>query len=87
MAYIVQLKNCARKELGKLPRAVQDRLIAALRSLEENPRPPGVKKLRGRENEWRIRVGDYRIVYEIHDRILLVIVIRIRHRSKAYRDE
>ncbi len=62
-------------------------MIAALRALEENPRPPGVKKLRGRENEWRIRVGDYRIVYEIHDRILLVIVIRIRHRSKAYGDD
>jgi mRNA interferase RelE/StbE len=55
-----------------------------LENLAFNPRPPGCKKLQGGENEWRIRVGDYRVVYTIDDTKLLVEVTRIRHRSEAY---
>jgi mRNA interferase RelE/StbE len=53
--------------------------------LEDAPRPPGVVKLRNVENEWRIRVGDYRIIYEIDEDEQLVIVLRIAHRREAYR--
>jgi len=65
--------------------ALAARLIAALRTLAVLPRPPGCRKLRGEDNLWRIRVGDYRIVYEIHDQILVVLVFAISHRREAYR--
>ena len=53
--------------------------------LADNPRPRGVEKLEGRENRYRIRVGDYRVIYEIHDEVLLVLVVRIGHRREVYR--
>ncbi len=84
MAYTVELKPSARAELGKLPQDVQRRIVRALVALGENPRPPGVKKLKGYVNRWRIRVGDYRVLYEIHDRILFVLVVKIGHRSDVY---
>jgi len=59
-------------------------MLARLRALESNPRPPDVKKLKGRA-AWRVRVGDYRIIYEIHDRELVVIVVTIGHRREVYR--
>ena len=58
--------------------------MARLRALEANPRPTDVKKLKGR-SAWRVRVGDYRIIYEIHDRELVVIVVTIGHRREVYR--
>jgi mRNA interferase RelE/StbE len=58
--------------------------MACLRALESNPRPADVKKLKGRP-AWRVRVGDYRMIYEIHDRELVVIVITIGHRREVYR--
>lgn len=67
-----------------LKRLSQDRIIAAIRSLAEEPRPSGVKKLTGRE-AWRIRVGNYRIIYEIHDQALIVLVVSIGHRQDVYR--
>ena len=53
--------------------------------LAENPRPQGCKKLKGDDNLWRVRAGDYRIVFSIHDDLLLVLVIRIAHRREVYR--
>ncbi len=53
--------------------------------LAENPRPPGCEKLSGTENRWRVRVGDYRIIYEVYDNRLVVLVIRIGHRREIYR--
>ena len=58
--------------------------MARLRALEANPRPTDVKKLKGR-SAWRVCVGDYRIIYEIHDRELLVIVVTVGHRREVYR--
>jgi mRNA interferase RelE/StbE len=52
--------------------------------LAANPRPPGCKKLKGGDNEWRIRIGDYRVIYTIDDRSLHVDVTRVRHRSEVY---
>ena len=85
MAHSAEYKTSARKELDALPGNVQVRISAAVDDLEDNPRPPGCKKLKGRDNEYRIRVGDYRIVYEVHDAVLIVLVIGFGHRSGVYR--
>lgn len=70
--------------MDRLPDIVVGRILARLAELETNPRPADVKKLKGRE-AWRIRVGDYRIIYEIHDRELQVLVITVGHRGDVYR--
>jgi mRNA interferase RelE/StbE len=69
----------------KLSRPMQVRLIEAADALAAEPRPPGVAKLQGDENLWRIRVGQYRIVYEIHDDRLIVLVVRVGDRKDIYR--
>jgi mRNA interferase RelE/StbE len=84
MRYRVILPRSVQKELDRLPGDVGKRVMARLRALESNPRPADVKKLKGRP-AWRVRVGDYRIIYEIHDRELVVIVITIGHRREVYR--
>ena len=82
--YTIQYARSARKELEALPTKVQDRIIAAIAALEENPRPHGCKKLQGSDDEYRIRVGTYRVIYEIVDRTVTVLIVRIRHRKDAY---
>ena len=84
--YAVELKPPARKELDRLPLNVVERVFSKLESLAENPRPSGCKKLKGGSNEWRIRVGDYRVVYFIDDAKQFVGVTRIRQRSEVYED-
>lgn len=69
----------------KLPRDIQHRLDPALLALADNPRPPGCKKLQGREETYRIRVGDYRVIYRVEDDRLIVLVIEIGHRRDVYR--
>ena len=83
--YRVLLERAAEKDLRKLPPNIHDRIIAAIRGLAANPRPPGCRKLVGSKNDWRIRVGDYRVLYEIADAIRVVRVNRVRHRRDAYR--
>jgi mRNA interferase RelE/StbE len=83
-SYHVVLTSSAEKELQRLPRQVIARMISRLENLGSNPRPPGCKKLKGGDREWRVRVGDYRAVYTIDDTKLLVEVTRIRHRSEVY---
>ena len=85
MAYSVLLKSSAEKSLKKQPRPAQVRLIEAINKLGANPRPPGVTKLQGDGNLWRICVGPYRVVYEIHDDKLIVLVVRIGDRKDIYR--
>jgi mRNA interferase RelE/StbE len=82
--YYVAFASSAEKELKKLPGQLIARLIPRLEDLASNPRPSGCKKLRGGDGEWRIRAGDYRVVYTINDAKLLVEVTRIRHRSEVY---
>ena len=67
-----------------MPDDVASRILRRLAGLETNPRPADVKKLKGRD-AWRIRVGDYRVIYEIHDRVLQIIVITVGHRREIYR--
>ena len=82
--YSVELKPSARKELERLPTKLIERIFPRLESLASEPRPSGCKKLKGGQQEWRIRVGDYRVVYTIDDAKLRVSVTRIRHRSEVY---
>jgi mRNA interferase RelE/StbE len=84
MNYTVELLPAAVRQLRRLPAATRARIVARLAELETNPRPPGAVKL-ANEELWRIRVGDYRIIYEIHDDRLLVLVVRIGHRKDVYR--
>jgi mRNA interferase RelE/StbE len=84
MRYQVIILKSVRKELDRLPDDVAGRILVRLAGLETNPRPADVKKLKGRD-AWRIRVGDYRVIYEIHDRVLQVIVITVGHRREIYR--
>ena len=83
--YRVLLERTAEKDLSRLPSEARDRVIAAIQALATNPRPSGCRKLEGSKNDSRIRVGDYRVVYEIADEIRVVRVNRVRHRREAYR--
>jgi mRNA interferase RelE/StbE len=84
MIYNIQISRTAQKQLAKINnpffKAISDKILL----LKTDPRPPGCKKLKGEES-WRIRVADYRIIYEIHDNILQIIVIEIDHRKQVYR--
>ena len=83
-SYVVALTSSAEKELKRLPGNLVERIIPRLERLGSNPRPAGCKKLKGGDREWRIRVGDYRVVYTIDDSKRLVEVTRVRHRSEVY---
>ena len=83
-SYRVSLTASAEKELHRLPAQMVARIVPHLEGLASAPRPSGCKKLRGGDNEWRVRVGDYRIVYEIHDKARTVDVTRIAHRREVY---
>ena len=84
--YRVLLRPPAQKFLRKLrDKTLAARLVEAMRGLANNPRPPGCDKLAGLDDLYRIRVGDYRIVYQIQDAVLLVLVVKIGHRREVYR--
>jgi mRNA interferase RelE/StbE len=83
--YRVLLERSAERDLGRLSSEVHDRVIVAIQGLANNPRPPGCRKLVGSKNDRRIRVGDYRVIYEIADAIRIVRVNRVRHRREVYR--
>ena len=85
MTYTVILPRSVQKQIAKLDATVASRIEEALIALEADPRPPGAKKLTGRDG-WRVRIGDYRVIYEIHDRVLQIIIIQIGHRRDVYRD-
>lgn len=85
MNYLIEFSKRAEKQFLALPQSIQERLVPHINALAENPRPSKVKKLVGEENQYRIRVGDYRIVYQIQDQLLLVLILKIGHRSDIYR--
>lgn len=82
--YAIVFARSARKELEDLPRNIGSRILQRIESLAANPRPSGVKKLVGTTNLWRIRIGEYRVIYSIDDQKRLVDIVMIRHRSDAY---
>lgn len=75
MSYRIDLARRAAKALDAIDKPQRRRVMAVIDRLSENPRPPQCVKLSGQENEWRVRAGDYRVVYEIHDDHLLVLVV------------
>ncbi len=83
--YDVYFKPSAERELRRLPEDQQRRLVAEIELLAFDPRPDGVVKMAGAENLWRLRVGRYRVLYEIHDREVDILVLRIGHRKDVYR--
>jgi mRNA interferase RelE/StbE len=85
MAYRVVIEEGTARAIRKLARDVQRLVIARIERLAENPRPPGSRKLEGAGSFYRVRVGDYRVVYRIEDEALLVLVVRVAHRSDVYR--
>ncbi len=85
MRYEIIIKPAAEKNLDKIPRSARRRIADALEELRNGPRPSGVVKLAGAENLWRIRIGDYRVVYEIDDARAIVSVLRVAHRKDVYR--
>lgn len=84
MKYAVEVLRSARKQLQRLPAVAQEQVLDALASLGDVQRPPGCSKLTGRA-AWRVRVGDYRIIYEILDDRRIVVVVVVAHRKDAYR--
>jgi len=82
MPYTVRLKQQARRDLKKIPKSDLRAIARRIDALAQNPRPEGAKKLTDTNNLYRIRVGDYRIIYQIHAREVLVLVIRIRRRDE-----
>jgi mRNA interferase RelE/StbE len=83
--YSVQFRPAALRQLRKLPRDALRRIQAATETLRDEPRPEGAAKLAGTNDLWRIRVGDYRVVYLIDDDVVVVTVVRIGHRREVYR--
>lgn len=84
MSYRVEVAPAAVRQLRKLDRAAQWRIQAAIELLAGEPRPSGARKLVAGGGEWRVRTGDYRMVYEINDDVLLVLVVAVGHRRDIY---
>lgn len=84
--YTVSWRPSARKDLKRFDRQVAARILPAIAALADDPRPPGVKRLKGASDLWRIRIGDYRVVYTVEDDHLVVLVITIAGRGSVYRD-
>lgn len=83
--YRIEVAPAAARQLRKLDHPARRRVQAAVELLASDPRPPGAKKIVGGEGEWRVRTGDYRIVYEVRDQVLLVLVLAVGHRRDVYR--
>jgi len=86
MTYALQFKPSAIKQLEKLSRDVQKRIAAKIQALRDDPFPERSKKLSGVPDTWRIRIGDYRVIYQVHRGILLVLVLTVGHRREVYRN-
>ncbi len=82
--YEIYLGRTAEKDLKKLDKTLFKRIIIRIKELSKNPHPRGCKKIVGSENDWRIRIGDYRIIYEIDESLKRVVVMRVKPRGSAY---
>jgi len=83
--YEVYLERRAERDLKKLSKELFYRIIPHIKALSENPKPPGCRKITGSKSDWRVRVGEFRIIYEIDTRKKAIKVMRIRHRKEVYR--
>ena len=85
-SYAITFAKSARKELEKFPPQTVERIFSKIDALAANPRPAGCQKLKGNNPLWRIRIGDYRVLYRIDDRAQVVDISAIGHRREIYRD-
>ncbi len=83
MTYDIKIHRSAQKSLAKIPKKIQQHIITSIRALANDRQPHGCKKLSGR-NAWRIRIGQYRVIYEINNHVLIITVIAINHRKNVY---
>jgi mRNA interferase RelE/StbE len=83
--YALFIKRSAERDLRRLPRALFERVNERILTLRDDPRPPGARKLAGTLEGWRVRVGDYRILYQIDDDAQTVTIVRVKHRREVYR--
>lgn len=83
--YHLRIKRSAETDLRRLPTPLFEHINERILALRENPRPAGTRKLEGALEGWRIRVGDYRVIYQIDDAAQTVVIVRVRHRRDVYR--
>ena len=83
--YEIQFKPAAQRQIKKLDKSTRKEIYSCLESLQNDPRHTGVEKLSHQENLYRVRTGDYRIIYQIQDASLVVLVVKIGHRREVYR--
>lgn len=86
MSYVLEYKGSVKKELGKLAQHDRTAIVQKIQNLKENPLPEGSAKLKGSSNLFRIRHGDYRVIYQLQKKVLLIIIIRIGHRREIYKN-
>ena len=84
--YSIELTPAALRQLESLPRKVQVRIAATINDLSSDPRPPGCAKLKDSEDIYRIRIGDHRVLYQVKDKVLLVLVVKVGKREKYTKD-
>lgn len=87
MTYRIELSPAAARQLRKLDAPARRRIRAVVELLAQEPRPAGAKKIVGGDGEWRVRTGDYRVIYEVRDGVLLVLVLAVGHRRDIYRSQ
>ena len=85
MTYTIITPKAVQKQLDALPDDVYDRIAEKIEQLAEDPRPDGVVKIKGSDTEYRIRIGDYRVRYEIDDKELIILLLQCKHRKDVYR--
>jgi mRNA interferase RelE/StbE len=85
MTYTIITPKTVQKQLDALPDDVYDRIAEKIEQLVEDPRPDGVVKMKGSDHEYRIRIGDYRVRYEIDDKELIILLLQCKHRKDVYR--
>lgn len=82
--YDIRFKPSAEKQLNKHDERAQKRIVRKIDMLADDPRPHGVKKLSGNDDFYRIRIGDFRVIYQIQDKILLILIVKIGYRKEVY---
>lgn len=85
MTYVIVTPKAVQKQLDALPDKIYQRILKKLEQLTEDPRPDGVVKLQGSDDEYRIRIGDYRVRYKINDLELIILLVQCKHRKDSYR--
>ena len=86
MPYDLHIERHAEKDLKKLETSLFTQIVSRIKELAANPHPQGSKKITGSQNDWRLRIGDYRVLYEIDNKTRTINIMRVKHRREAYRD-